>query len=172
MTEAAERREWWKIAVLTVPAIFLAGSASGWLSNSGYQNAWFESLLKPPFMPPGWAFPVAWTTLYVLMGVSLAMILAKPVSNLRRIGLSLFFVQLALNFAWSPIFFIGHDIRLGAAIILVMLILALASTVVFRQIRQVAGWLLLPYLLWLCFAWALNTSIDRLNPGAGASLPG
>jgi translocator protein len=172
MTESVERREWWKIALITVPAIVLAGSASGWFSNSGYDNAWFASLLKPPFMPPGWAFPLAWTTLYALMGIALAMILSEPGTRLRRFGLSLFFVQLALNFAWSPIFFAGHDIRLGAAVILVMLILALATAAVFRQIRQVAGWLLLPYLLWLCFAWALNTSIDRLNPGAGTSLLG
>ena len=123
-------------------------------------------------MPPGWAFPLAWTTLYALMGISLAMILSLPGTNLRRFGLSLFFVQLALNLAWSPIFFAGHDIGLGSAIILVMLVLALATAAVFRQIRQVAGWLLLPYLLWLCFAWALNTSIDRLNPGAATSLLG
>lgn len=172
MIEAIDGRGWWKIAVITVPAIVLAGWASGWLSNSGYGNAWFASLLKPPFMPPGWAFPVAWTILYVLMGIALAMILSGPVTNLRRLGLSLFFIQLALNFAWSPIFFAGQDIKLGAAVILVMLILALATAAVFRQIRQVAGWLLLPYLLWLCFAWALNTSIDRLNPGAGTSLLG
>jgi translocator protein len=172
MAEAVKRHEWWKIALVTVPLIVIAGSTSGWLSNSGYKNAWFASLLKPPFMPPGWAFPVAWTTLYVLMGVSLAMVLAEPSSNLRRFGLSLFFVQLALNFAWSPIFFAGEDIKLGAAVILVMLILALAAAAVFRHIRQVAGWLLLPYLLWLCFAWALNTSIDRLNPDAGTSLLG
>ena len=56
MAETAARREWWKYALVTVPAIVLLGSASGWLSNSGYDNDWFANLQKPFFMPPGWAF--------------------------------------------------------------------------------------------------------------------
>jgi len=169
---AMETRGWAKIALLTVPAIVIAGSASGWLSGSGYGNAWFDSLLKPPFMPPGWAFGVAWTTLYVLMGLALAMILAAPRTPTRRTALTLFFVQLAVNFAWSPVFFGAHDIDLGKIMIIVMLVIALAAASLFRRIRPVAGWLLVPYLLWLCFAFALNSSIGALNPGAGTSLLG
>lgn len=170
MAEAVADRDWKKIALVTVPAIVLAGSASGWLSNSGYENDWFSSLMKPPFMPPAWAFPVAWTTLYTLMGVAVAMILAVPPSSERRIALTLFWAQLALNYAWSPIFFAAHDVKLGEAVILVMLVVALAASVLFRRIRTIAGLLMLPYLLWLCFAFALNSSIDALNPGAGTSL--
>ena len=167
-----ETRRWVKFALLTVPAIVIAGSASGWLSGSGYGNAWFDGLLKPPFMPPGWAFGVAWTTLYVLMGLALAMILAAPPTPARRTALTLFFVQLAMNFAWSPVFFGAHDIDLGKIMIIVMLVIALAAASLFRRIRPVAGWLLVPYLLWLCFAFALNSSIGALNPGAGTSLVG
>jgi len=172
MVEAAAARDWRKIALITVPVIVLAGSASGWLSNSGYGNDWFASLLKPPFMPPAWAFPTVWTSLYALMGVALAMILATPESSERRLALILFVVQLALNYAWSPIFFAAHDIKLGETVILAMLVVALAAAGLFRRIRTVAGLLMLPYLLWLCFAFALNSSIDALNPGAGASLLG
>mgnify|MGYP003577834351 CR=1 FL=1 len=170
MAEAAADRDWKKIALVSVPAIVLLGSASGWLSNSGYENGWFASLLKPPFMPPAWAFPVAWTTLYALMGIAVAMVLAAPASNERRIALTLFWVQLALNYAWSPIFFAAHDIKLGEIVILVMLVVAVAAASLFRRIRTVAGLLVLPYLLWLCFAYALNSSIDELNPGAGTCL--
>lgn len=172
MTDFAGRRDWRRIALFTVPAILIAGSASGWLSNSGYGNPWFDALVKPGFMPPGWLFGVAWTILYTLMGVALAMILAEPRSDLRRVGLALFFGQLALNFAWSPIFFAAHDIRLAAAVILTMLVVALAAAALFRKIRAPAGWLLVPYLLWLCFAAALNTAILDLNPGAGSPLIG
>lgn len=172
MTEAAAARDWKKIAFVTVPLIILAGSASGWLSNSGYENDWFTSLLKPPFMPPSWAFPVAWTTLYALMGVAVALIFTAPESGERRLAVILFGVQLALNYAWSPIFFAGHDIKLGETVILAMLVVALAAAGLFRRIRPVAGLLMLPYLLWLCFAFALNSSIDALNPGAGTSLLG
>jgi len=172
MAEAAVQRPWWRYALITVPAIVLLGSASGWLSNSGYGNAWFDALRKPGFMPPGWAFGTVWPILYVLMGVSLAMILAEPSGRPRSTALTLFFVQLALNYAWSPIFFAGHDIKLASVVISAMLVLALAAASLFRRIRPAAGWLLLPYLLWLCFAWTLNSSIDRLNPGAGSPLLG
>jgi len=172
MAEAAPARDWKKIAFVTAPLIILAGSASGWLSNSGYENDWFASLLKPPFMPPGWAFPVAWTTLYALMGAAVAMIFAAPESGERRLALILFGVQLVLNYAWSPIFFAARDIKLGETVILAMLVVALAAAGLFRRIQTVAGLLMLPYLLWLCFAFALNSSIGALNPGAGTSLLG
>ena len=169
---AEARREWWKYALVTVPAIVLLGSASGWVSNSGYGNDWFDPLIKPSFMPPGWLFGVAWTTLYTLLGVALAMILAEPSSNRRRNGLILFFVQLALNYAWSPIFFAGHDIKLALYVIIAMAVIAALAASQFRQLRPLAGWLMLPYLAWLCFAAALTAGIDNLNPGAGTSLLG
>lgn len=168
---AGVRADWWKLALLTVPGIVLAGSASGWLSGSGYGNPWFDALIKPAFMPPGWVFGAAWTTLYTMMGLALARVLASG-SERRRPALMLFFAQLALNFAWSPIFFAAHDIGLAAIVIFVMLAIAAAATAQFLRIDRVAGALMLPYLAWLCFAAALTTAIDRLNPGAGSPLIG
>jgi tryptophan-rich sensory protein len=158
--------------MFTVPAIVLAGSASGWLSGSGYGNPWFDGLLKPAFMPPGWVFGAAWTLLYILMGIALARVLAAPPSDRRRAALILFFVQLVLNFAWSPIFFAAHDIQLSLIVIFVMLAIAAAATRQFLRIDGVAGALMVPYLAWLCFAAALTTVIDRINPGASTSLIG
>ena len=166
MTETTAGRQWWKYALITVPAIVLLGSLSGLLSNSGYGNPWFDNLVKPFFMPPGWAFGVVWPILYVLLGLALALILAEPQSARRRAGLILFFVQLALNFAWSPVFFGAHQIRPALVIIVVMIGLAALAASQFRQIRLVAGLLMLPYLLWLCFAAALNSAIGSLNPTA------
>ena len=165
-------RPWRKIALITVPAIVVLGSLSGRLSGSGYGNDWFDALAKPFFMPPGWVFGAAWTFLYVLLGLALAIILAEPSSPRKKTALILFFAQLALNFAWSPIFFAAHDIRLALLVIVVMAALAAAAAGQFWRIRKVAGALMLPYLAWLCFAAALTNAIDRLNPGAGASLPG
>ena len=172
MAETAARTDWWKFALVTVPAIVLAGSASGWLSGSGYGNPWFDGLVKPTFMPPGWTFGAAWTTLYTLMGIALAMILAEPPSDRRRTAMILFFAQLALNFSWSPIFFAAHDIRLAAIVIFVMAVIAAVAARQFYRLRPLAGLLMTPYLAWLCFAAALNSAIDRLNPGAGISLLG
>ena len=93
MDEAqGDAKPWWKIALLTVPAIMLLGSASGWLSNSGYDNDWFDGLEKPAFMPPGWAFGVVWPILYAFLGAALAMILALPASAKRRNALTFFFI--------------------------------------------------------------------------------
>jgi len=117
-------RPWGKIALLTVPAIVLLGSLSGWISNSGYGNAWFDALEKPGFMPPGWVFGVVWPVLYVFLGVAAAMVHALPASDARRKALTLFYAQLALNFAWSPVFFAAHDMRAAAVIIIMMIALA------------------------------------------------
>ena len=169
---AEEARSWSRIAIVTAPAIVLLGSASGWLSGSGYGNPWFDALQKPIFMPPGWMFGVVWPLLYLLMGIALAMILAEPESPRRRNALILFFVQLALNFAWSPIFFAAHDITLAKYVILVMAVIAAGAAGQFLRIRRAAGLLLIPYLAWLIFAATLNSAIETLNPGAGTPLLG
>ena len=153
-------------------AIELLGGLSGWLSQSGYGNPWFDALGKPSFMPPGYLFGIVWPILYALLGIALAMILAEPPSPRRKTALMLFFAQLVLNFAWSPLFFALHDITLAKVVIFVMAVLAAAAAGQFLRIRRAAGWLMVPYLGWLVFAATLNAAIERLNPGAGTSLLG
>jgi benzodiazapine receptor len=172
MAETSRRGDWWKIAVVTVVAIELLGGASGWLSQSGYGNAWFDALRKPSFMPPGWAFGVVWPILYALLGAALAMILAEPPSPRRQAALTLFFIQLVLNFVWSPIFFAGHDIVLAKVVLFVMAAVAAIAARQFLKMRRTAGLLMVPYLAWLVFAATLNATIEQLNPGAGTSLIG
>ena len=172
MTEAVQSRSWWKTAIISVLVIELFGGASGWLSNCGYGNSWFDALQKPFFMPPGWAFGVVWPILYALLGISVAMILAEPPSDRRRNALLLFFGQMVLNFAWSPIFFAGHDIKLAKVVIFLMAAIAAAAAGQFTRIRASAGLLMVPYIAWLVFAGTLNATIEKLNPGAGTSLLG
>jgi tryptophan-rich sensory protein len=166
------KRSWWKIAAVTVLAIEVLGGLSGWLSNSGFGNSWFDTLEKPAFMPPGPVFGIVWPILYALLGIALAMILAEPPSDRCRTALILFFVQLALNFAWSPIFFAGHDIVLAKVVIFAMAAIAAAAAGQFFRIRAAAGLLMLPYLAWLVFAAVLTATIEQLNPDAGTSLLG
>ena len=168
MTTTARRddRGIWKKALITVPAIVIVGGLMGVLSNSGFGNNWYAPLAKPSFQPPGWAFGVVWTTLYTMMGIALATILNQPKSAERRRGLALFAVQLALNFAWSPIFFGGGMIDVALLVMLAMNVLVTATIISFWKVRPLAGALLIPYLLWLCLATALNHETGRLNPGA------
>ena len=172
MAETVERRSWWKIALVAVVVIELLGGASGWLSNSGYENGWFAALRKTAFMPPGAAFGIVWPILYLLLGIALAMILAEPRSPRRTAALVLFAVQMLLNFAWSPIFFGAHDIKLGQIVIFAIVIIAAAAAGQFYRLRKAAGLLMIPYLAWLVFAATLNAAIEALNPGAGTSLLG
>ena len=167
MTEQApDDRGLWRKALVTVPLIVIMGLLVGAVSNSSLGNDWYAPLAKPSFQPPGWAFGAAWTALYTLMGIALAAIANESPSRQRNVALALFGAQLALNFAWSPIFFGGGMIDLGLLVILGMTVLATMTTVAFWKIRPLAGALLIPYLAWLCIATALNHETGRLNPGA------
>ena len=97
---------------------------------------------------------------------------AEPPSPRRQAALNLLFIQLALNFAWSPIFFAGHDIQLANIVIFVMAVVAAVAARLFLKMRREAGLLMIPYLAWLVFAATLNSTIDSLNPGAGTALLG
>ena len=169
---ASEPSRWGKYAWITVPALMVTGSASGWLSGSGAGNPWYAALIKPFFMPPGWAFGLVWPILYALLGVALAMILALPPSPERRTALILFFAQFALNLAWSPLFFALHAIEPAKYVIMLMALVAALAARIFWRLSRVAGMLLIPYLAWLVFAATLNSAIHKLNPGAGSALLG
>lgn len=164
--EQPPRPSWWKIALVTVPVLVVAGSAIGYLSNSGFSNGWYVPLEKPSFQPPGWAFGVVWTTLYTFMGIALALILARPASRQRSLALTLFAAQLLLNWAWSPTFFGAGFIDWAFLLILGMNVLVTASIIAFWPLSRVAALLLVPYLAWLCLATALNFETGKLNPGA------
>ena len=166
---AANDRGLWRKALVTVPLIVIAGSLIGYLSNSGESNAWYAALERPSFQPPGWAFGAAWTTLYTMMGIALAAILDAPRSPQRRVALTLFGAQRALNFAWSPVFFGNGMIDAGLLIIAAMDVLVTMTIIAFWKIRPLAGALLIPYLAWLCVATALNHETGRLNPGADSA---
>ena len=159
----------WAKALVAIPAIVLGGLAAGWLSNSGMDNGWYAGLQQPALQPPPYVFGPVWVALYALMGLALAVILNEPPSRERTIAIRLFAAQLLLNYAWSPVFFGGHYIEIALLLLLAILLSALVTAKAFRNIRGMAGWLLLPYLLWLCLAVTLNYETGRLNPQADAA---
>lgn len=153
-------------ALLTVPIIVALGFLSGKVANSGYGNRWFAALAKPALMPPGWVFPVAWTILYILMALALAIVLHARGAKGRGLAIVVFLVQFAMNLVWSPLFFRAHQIGNALLLILVLLAVVALTTWLFARIRPAAGLLLVPYLCWLAFASFLNYEVGRLNPGA------
>lgn len=153
-------------AVFTVPLILFLGFLSGSLAPSGSANPWFTQLEKPALMPPNWAFPVAWTTLYILLGVALALVLNARGARHRGAAIALFVAQMLLNLAWSPVFFGLRQIEGALWILAGMFVLAAITAYLFWRIRAAAGLLLIPYLAWIAFAGYLLFQIDALNPGA------
>jgi benzodiazapine receptor len=123
---------------------------------------WYRTLDKPEWNPPDGVFGPVWTTLYLLMGISLVLV-RRASEDTRRAEL-VFGLQLALNTAWSFVFFGSRDPR-GALVVIVLLWSAILATIVeFGRIRPAAAVLLAPYLAWVSFASVLNAEIVRRNP--------
>jgi benzodiazapine receptor len=158
-------------AIFTVPLILLLGFASGRSVPSGSENTWYMALVKPAMTPPGWLFPVAWTTLYIPLGLAVAIILHARGARGRALALALFAVQFVLNLAWTPLFFGMHQVGAALIVIVAILIVATITTVLFGRIRSLAAWLMVPYLVWISFAGALTWQIGQLNPDAETLVP-
>lgn len=159
-------------AVVSVPLVLLLGFGSGSLAPSGDDNGWYRALAKPAATPPDIAFPIVWTTLYALMGLALAIVLHARGAGGRGRALALFALALALNLIWTPLFFGAHRVTAAWMLIVLMLLSGIAATVAFARVRPIAGWLLVPYLVWIGYAGVLNFRIDRLNPDAETLAPG
>jgi tryptophan-rich sensory protein len=152
------------LAMLAVFAggCLVAGSIVGSITSTSVET-WILTIQLPGFQPPNIAFPIAWTILYLLMGTAAWLVWRRFGFNGARAALTLFFVQLALNLSWTPVFFGAQEIFGGLVLIVVIWIAVLATTVAFWRRYALAGILLLPYLAWVTFATVLNYSIWQLN---------
>jgi tryptophan-rich sensory protein len=124
---------------------------------------WYRTLTLPPQSPPGWVFGPVWFTLYTLMAVAAWQVWQQPPSSIRSAALTAYAVQLALNMAWSYIFFVGHRLGWAAVEIVVMWVAIAATTLLFWRLRTSAALMMLPYLAWVGFASFLNIRIWQLN---------
>ncbi len=127
-------------------------------------NSWYKTLILPPIAPPNWIFAPVWTILYAMMGVALAYLWAAPPHAVGRVwALRWFWIQLALNFAWSAVFFGLRAPAAGYAVIFCLWFAIAALMWTGARAAKPLGWLLLPYLLWVTFASSLNFGILSLN---------
>ena len=150
----------WKSLLINIAIPLAIGGISSLIVNNGFDN--YSAVTKPSLSPPPWIFPVVWTILYILMGVSTYLIYVKD-KNLNRNAFTIYAVQLALNFLW-PIFFFGFDAYLLSFIILVLLLVFVVAMIInFYRENKLAGLLQIPYLIWLLFAAYLNFSVFLLN---------
>jgi tryptophan-rich sensory protein len=126
--------------------------------------SWYAGINKPSFNPPNWVFAPVWTTLYLLMGISLYLVLRTGLNDKNvKMALAVFIFQLVLNSLWSFLFFGLHSPFTAFIEIIFLWIAILTSIILFFRISWVAGVLLIPYILWVSFASFLNFAIWRLN---------
>ncbi|MFC2093908.1 TspO/MBR family protein [Bacteroidota bacterium] len=126
-------------------------------------DSWFTTINKPSFNPPGWIFAPVWTTLYILIGLSFYFVWRENFGMNRIKVISVYSMQLLFNLLWSVLFFGLKSPLLGLIDIIILLSFIIANTIIFYKISKTAGYLLIPYLLWVSFASVLNFSIFLLN---------
>lgn len=153
-----------KSNISTLIIFILIPIAVGLLSNllAGNTANSYSNLKQPFLSPPSFLFPIVWTILYILMGISSYLIFISD-SALRNKGLRIYFIQLFVNFLWSPIFFGLNLYFLGFLWILLLIFLILLMIFIFYEIKPIAAYLQIPYLLWCSFAAYLSFMIFRLN---------
>ena len=152
------------VGLVAVPLV--TGGVSSLLTADAM--AQFGRMAQPPLSPPAWLFPVAWTLLYVLMGVASWLIfVAEPKAaddaRVRKLALVVYAVQLALNFSWSLVFFGAQLYWVALVVLLAMWALIIALVVLARRVSRPASMLLVPYLAWSTFAAYLNLGVAVLN---------
>jgi tryptophan-rich sensory protein len=132
--------------------------------NAPAMQGWYLSLHRPPLTPPNWLFPVAWTTLYLMIGTSAWLIWWRgPQGRRQRAALQLWGWQLLINALWSPAFFGLRDPALGLVVILPLVVLVAMTTISFSRLYRPAALLMVPYLIWSSFAAYLNVGFWWLN---------
>ncbi|MBE7063321.1 MAG: tryptophan-rich sensory protein [Clostridia bacterium] len=149
-----------RVYIVSILIPLAVGALSALLTRNSMED--YAALAQPPLSPPGWLFPIVWTILYTLMGISSARIYLSSEPK-KNSALRTYAVQLAVNFFWTILFF-NLDARLLALVWLILLdILVIRMIVQFRQIDRPAALLQIPYLLWLLFATYLNAGVWLLN---------
>lgn len=150
----------WKKLIPSILIPLAVGGLSALVTRESMEV--YKSIQRPPMAPPGWLFPIVWSILFILMGVS-AYRVAISDNPKKRAALWLFGVQLAVNFVWPILFFNLQDYLFAFFWLCLLWVLILTMIIVFSRIDKAAGYLQIPYLLWVTFAGYLNLGVYLLN---------
>lgn len=152
-----------KLPYIITTAAALAVGGIGAIFTTPEIHTWYAALTQPSWTPPNWVFGPVWTTLYILMGISAGIIWKCGVGKRRHDALALYWGQLVFNLGWSIVFFGLHSILGGLIVIIILALMIIALMVQASHISKRAVWLLVPYILWVCYATSLNLGIYFLN---------
>jgi len=142
---------------------FITYSASliGGLATINFKEPWYSQLIKPSFNPPDWIFAPVWTTLYLMMTVAIWFFWHSKNRNMNTVYI--YFIHLIFNTTWSIIFFVFHNIFLALIILIILIVLIIILIVKFKRVNLLSTYLMIPYLLWCCYALILNLNLLILN---------
>ena len=138
---------------------FLASGIAGF-TTATFKEPWYSQIILPSFNPPSWVFGPVWTVLYILMSVAIWRIWINYYDN--KI-LNLYFLHLFFNMIWSIIFFGLHQIFLALVVLMILILLIIVLIIRFKRVNFVSYYLMIPYLLWCCYALFLNFNLLMLN---------
>lgn len=155
-------KNWIKLIIaLALPQI--VGLSGALLTNTG-DSSWFQQIEKPSWNPPSWLFAPVWTTLYILMGIALYIVWKSGAPDrLKKPAITLWAVQLVLNFFWTLIFFGAEEPGWALVEIIALWVAILLTIFAFARISKLSAWLLVPYIAWVSFASILTATIWQLN---------
>ena len=156
------KKQSWKTYGFWILLSEAVGILSGLLTRQGVED-YGASIIPAPLSPPAIVFPIVWTILYALMGISAARIYLSPPSEDRTVGLWIFGLQLAFNFFWSLIFFNAQNFGFALVWIIALWLLIIWMILTFRKVDTTAALLQIPYLLWVTFATYLTYTVWQLN---------
>ena len=149
------------VSLLFWLAVSFAPAITGYAFQPG---EWYRHIIKPDWTPPGWLFGPVWLTLYFLIGVAIYRVARRSDHPAAPAAFTWFFIQLVLNALWTPLFFGLHRPDLALGCIVALWISIIATIRAFARVTPASAALLVPYLLWVSFATALNAAIWHLNP--------
>ena len=141
--------------------ITYSASLIGGLATINFKEPWYSLIIRPSFSPPDWVFAPVWTTLYFMM--TLAIWLFWHSTNRDMKTVYIYFIQIIVNTTWSITFFVFHQIAISILVLIILIALIIILIKNFKRVNLISSYLMIPYLLWCCFALVLNISIFVLN---------
>ena len=141
--------------------ITYSASIIGGLATINFKEPWYSLIIRPSFSPPDWVFAPVWTTLYFMM--TLAVWLFWHSTNRDMKTVYIYFIHIIVNTTWSITFFVFHQIAISILVLIILITLIIILIKNFKRVNLISSYLMIPYLLWCCFALVLNISIFVLN---------
>ena len=141
--------------------ITYSASLIGGLATINFKEPWYSLIIRPSFSPPDWVFAPVWTTLYFMMTLSIWLFWHSTNRDMKTVYI--YFIHIIVNTTWSITFFVFHQIAISILVLVILITLIIILIKNFKRVNLISSYLMIPYLLWCCFALVLNISIFVLN---------